>query len=363
MTSTNLLERKLLAYGQFEKRSTTREHHHSGDVPILPRDGAEAEFWLVLAVDSGCRTTRRSAGAPAPPAKGRAFGQAQGDGPPIRLRATIGHHSPMTEPHGRVAWIAIAPVKSMALTFLDRADVGLDGIPGDRAFAVIDEQDRLVNGKRAGSLATIVAAHDAGAGTLSLRFPDGTAADGSVALGDPIRPIFFGLERPAHLLDGPWDAALGAWSGQPLRLVAMDPGEGPDRGPTATLLSSASLVDLATAGGADGPLDRRRFRMTFGIDGVPAYTEDHWIGRDVRIGGTVVWVAGNVGRCAVTTHDPDTGRPSFDTLHVLQHQRGHLPTSEPLPFGAWAEVVTPGAVALGDPVDAVDGPSDTPPEY
>jgi uncharacterized protein YcbX len=131
----------------------------------------------------------------------------------------------------------------------------------------------------------------------------------------------------------------------------MDRGEGPDRGPTATLLSSASLADLATAGGADRPLDRRRFRMTFGIDGVPAYAEDHWIGRDVRIGAAVVRVAGNVGRCAVTTHDPDTGRPSFDTLHVLQHQRGHLPTSEPLPFGVWSEVVTAGAVALGDPVE------------
>jgi uncharacterized protein len=266
----------------------------------------------------------------------------------------------MTEQHGRVAWIAIAPVKSMALTFLDRADLGPDGIPGDRAFAVIDEHGRLVNGKRAGSLATVVAVHDAESGSLSLRFPDGTAAAGQVAYGAAIRPIFFGNERPARLLDGPWDAALATWSGQPIRLVAMGRGEGPDRGPTATLLSSASLADLASAGGADRPLDRRRFRMTFGIDGVPAYTEDHWVGRDVRIGGAVVRVAGNVGRCAVTTHDPDTGRPSFDTLHVLQHERGHLPTSEPLPFGVWAEVVTSGAVTLGDEVDAQ---TDTPLEY
>ena len=61
----------------------------------------------------------------------------------------------MTDPTGSIAWIAIAPVKSMALTFLERAMLGLDGIAGDRAFAVIDEHDRLVNGKRAGSLATV----------------------------------------------------------------------------------------------------------------------------------------------------------------------------------------------------------------
>ena len=131
----------------------------------------------------------------------------------------------------------------------------------------------------------------------------------------------------------------------------MDPGEGPDRGPTATLLSTAALASLAAAGGADRPLDRRRFRMTFGIDGVAAHAEDRWLGRDVRIGGAVVRVAGNVGRCAVTTHDPDTGRPSFDTLHVLNRTRGHLATSEPLPFGVWAEVISAGPVGLGDPVE------------
>ncbi|MEO5939491.1 MAG: MOSC N-terminal beta barrel domain-containing protein, partial [Candidatus Limnocylindrales bacterium] len=177
----------------------------------------------------------------------------------------------MTESAGRVAWISIAPVKSMALAFLERAVLGLDGIAGDRAFAVIDEHDRLVNGKRAGTLATVVAEHEAETGELALRFPDGTVAAGRVALGGPIRPIFFGDERSAHLVEGPWSAAIADWSGQPLRLIAMDSGEGPDRGPTATLLSTAALAELARAGGADEPLDRRRFRMTFGIDGVPAY--------------------------------------------------------------------------------------------
>lgn len=257
----------------------------------------------------------------------------------------------MTDTTGRVAWIAIAPVKSMALVFLQRAELGLDGIAGDRAFALIDERDHLVNGKRAGSLATVRVHHDAGTGSLELRFPDGTAAKGIPELGDPVRAIFFGHERPARAVAGPWTAALQAWSGQPLRLIAPVAGEGYDRGPSATLVSSAALGALARAGGQTAPLDRRRFRMTFGIDGIEAYAEDAWLERKVRIGDAVVRVAGNVGRCAVTTHDPDTGRASFDTLHALQHTRGHLPTTEPLPFGVWAEVVTPGSVALGDRVE------------
>jgi len=59
--------------------------------------------------------------------------------------------------------------------------------------------------------------------------------------------MFFGRPRPAHAVDGPWSAALARWSGVPLQLVAMDPGEGTDRGPTATLLSTAALDDLAAA--------------------------------------------------------------------------------------------------------------------
>jgi uncharacterized protein YcbX len=262
----------------------------------------------------------------------------------------VGDHPRMTEGPGRVAWIAIAPVKSMALAFLDEAQLGHAGIAGDRAFALVDSAGRLVNGKRAGVLATVRVAIDPAAGTLTLHLPTGETASGRPILGDPIEAIFFGHPRPARIVDGPWSAALSTWSGHDLRFVAMPVGDGLDRGPSATLVSTAALGALAAVRGGTEPLDRRRFRMTFGIDGIEAYAEDRWIGRRVRIGAAVVQVAGNVGRCAVTTHDPDTGRPTFDTLHALQQGRGHLPASEPLPFGVWSDIVQPGRVALGDEV-------------
>jgi uncharacterized protein YcbX len=63
-----------------------------------------------------------------------------------------------------------------------------------------------------------------------------------------------------------------------------------------------------------------------------------------------------VGRCAVTTQDPDTGVPDFPTLHVLQRLRGHISsTDEDLPCGVWAEVVSAGAVRLGDPIAPIEG--------
>jgi uncharacterized protein YcbX len=60
---------------------------------------------------------------------------------------------------------------------------------------------------------------------------------------------------------------------------------------------------------------------------------------------------GNVGRCAVTTYDPDTAERDLETLDVIARYRASVLTTEPLPFGVWGEVVEPGRVAVGDPVD------------
>jgi uncharacterized protein YcbX len=258
---------------------------------------------------------------------------------------------------GRVAWIAVAPVKAMALLQLPAARLERTGIRGDRAFAVVDSDLRLVNGKRVGTLVTIRPSYDPETRKLALRFPDGSVCAGVAGLGTVIDAVFFGRPRPAHLVEGPWSAALSDWAGRELHLVAPD-GDGTaiDRGPSASLLSTAALDVLAAAEGVDRPIDGRRFRMTFGVEGVEAFAEDRWLGREVRVGGAVVRPLDHVGRCAVTTQDPDTGIPDFPTLHVLERLRGDVSgPDEALPCGVWAEVVSAGEVSLGDPVAPLVG--------
>jgi uncharacterized protein YcbX len=108
---------------------------------------------------------------------------------------------------------------------------------------------------------------------------------------------------------------------------------------------------LRDAAGEDGPVDGRRFRMTIGIEGVEPHGEDGWIGSQVCVGGATVAVREHVGRCAVTTLDPDRGVRDLDTLGTIAAYRGDVQTREPLPFGVWCEVVEPGRVAVGDPVE------------
>ncbi|HET6448535.1 MAG TPA: MOSC domain-containing protein, partial [Conexibacter sp.] len=120
-----------------------------------------------------------------------------------------------------------------------------------------------------------------------------------------------------------------------------------------TLLSTASLARLRAQAGAGEPVDMRRFRMTFGVEGVEPHAEDGW--RDVRVGAALLRVRGNVGRCAVTTRNADTGVVDFDTLHHLAaYRRDGVETTEPLPFGVHARVLEPGRVRVGDPVEPLD---------
>jgi uncharacterized protein YcbX len=255
-------------------------------------------------------------------------------------------------PAGSVAWIAAAPVKGLGLSLHREAMLGRAGIEGDRAFYLVDGEGRLTNAKRAGNL--LRASAEASDGLLLVRLPDGSVVQGDVELGAPVETNFYGRPVRGRVVNGPWGAALSALAGLPLTLVRADePGSGQDRGAAAgvTLVSTAALEALARAAGVDGGVDGRRFRMTFGVDGVDAHAEDGWLERHVRVGAAVVVPRGNVGRCRVTTLDPDTGERDLQTLDAIDDYRADVETTEPLPFGVWCEVVEPGRVAVGDPVE------------
>jgi uncharacterized protein YcbX len=256
----------------------------------------------------------------------------------------------MARVSSRVSWITIAPVKGLALVARDEVDLGEHGVVENRRFHLIDEQGLLVNGKRNGVLVRVAADWDAEADRLRLRLPDGNEVSADVALGDAVTTHFYGRPVGGRLVRGPFSEALSGVAGEPLRLVRPDDGgAGLDRGfgGAVTILGAASLERLAAVAGVE-TVDPRRFRMLFGVTGIAAHEEDSWIGKRVRLGDAVVEPSGNVGRCAVTTQNPDTGSPDLPTLKALTAYRGVMETTEPLPFGIVGRVVTPGRVRLGD---------------
>jgi MOSC domain-containing protein len=62
---------------------------------------------------------------------------------------------------------------------------------------------------------------------------------------------------------------------------------------------------------------------------------------------------GNVGRCVITTLNPDTAVSDLDTLRGLAAYRRDIGTTEPLAFGVHAAVVEAGRVRVGDAVSVL----------
>src|SRR5262249_14529321 len=205
----------------------------------------------------------------------------------------------------RVAWISRCPVKGLAVGQLDQCKLTEAGVAGDREFFLVDENDRLVNGKGLGIIQQIVPRYEAG--VLTLAFPDGTTVSEHVAFNGSRAAQFWRESIDVRLVEGPWSEAISDFAGRNLRLVRPSaPAQDRRRSGAATILGTGSLHALARALGVD-EVDERRFRMNFGLDGLREHEEDEWIGLRVRLGEAVVVPQGNVGRCAVTTQNPDTG--------------------------------------------------------
>jgi uncharacterized protein YcbX len=250
-----------------------------------------------------------------------------------------------------VSALSVAPVKGLALVHPDEVFLGPEGVADNRRFHVVDADGRRYGLLRDGSLALVSATFDAELDRLELLFPDGESVAGIVDEGEPISTDFYGREVPGRVVEGPWAPALSEYAGRPLRLVrpnAAGAGVDRERG-TITMLSDASLEELARRGGVD-EVDGRRFRMLIQVGGCRAHEEDEWLGRRVRVGDAIVALHEQVARCAITTQNPETGRRDFDTLRTIKEYRG-LRDGEGIDFGVFGEVVEPGAVRVGDPVE------------
>jgi uncharacterized protein YcbX len=253
-----------------------------------------------------------------------------------------------------VCRLAVTAVKGTRLNEVPSVTLDRSGVRENRRFYVIDARDRMVNSKNLGLLQTIVAEYSDAERRLALHFPDGRVLEDEVRLGEAITTRFYSDEMVAHLVEGPWSAAVSEHVGKPLRLVESPDGA-VDRGVVGavSLISQASLARLASEADQD-EVDPRRFRMLIEIDGVGAHEEDGWVGRRARIGQVTVQFGGHVGRCSITSRDPETGEVNLPTLDVLRSYRNGQRTTEPLAFGIYGHVLEGGQLNVGDAVE-LDG--------
>jgi hypothetical protein len=248
-----------------------------------------------------------------------------------------------------VTRLLTTPVKGMRIREVESIDLSRTGARGNRAFYVIDDRGRMVNGKVVRNLQVVAADYDPDRLELTLTLPDGSHAEGRVAYGDPVQTQFFGLHDTLPEVIGPWAQMISEFFERPLRLVASPTAV--DRGVagTTSIVSRGSLRRLAEQAGQQ-EVDARRFRMLIEIDGVQPHEEDGWVDSEMRIGPALLRMRGHVGRCLITSRDPETAAVDLPTLELLAEYRRDVTSTEPLPFGIYGEVLEGATVQIGDAV-------------
>lgn len=254
-----------------------------------------------------------------------------------------------------VCGLALTPVKGTRLRAVEEIRLDRGGVRDNRRFFLINGEDEMVNSLRLGELQTVVSWYSDEDRTLRLQLPDGSVVQERIALGDPVVTRFYRHDLPARLVEGPWSEVFSRVAGQRLRLVETEEDGAVDRGArgAVTVISLASLDRLAAEGALEG-IDSRRFRMLIEVGGIHAHDEDSWVGRSARVGQATIEFGGHVGRCAITTRNPESGAVDAPTLKILGRYRRDLESTEPLAFGVYGSVAQPGVVRVGDTV-ALEG--------
>jgi uncharacterized protein YcbX len=222
------------------------------------------------------------------------------------------------------------PVKSLQGERLDSAELGPQGITGDRGWALFDL--------------------DTGFGLTARRVPELLFAAGRVRRDGGVEVV---LPDGTVTAD---DAVLSAWAGRRVALrpaaavtgerryenpgdVDGETGWNPFSGADGAFHDNADARVTLVSTGTLGGWDRRRFRANVVLDGAG---EDGWVGSSADLGTAGLAVVRHVPRCVMVTR-PQAGGIGRDTgvLKTVHRERNGV-------LAVGALVTTPGVVSVGD---------------
>ena len=222
---------------------------------------------------------------------------------------------------GRVLGLWRYPVKSMAPEELSSVEVGFAGFTGDRRWA-------FVRGDvpRSG-FPWMTIREDAAMLEHVPRFVDADRPDKSRVM----------VRTPSGTEHDVIDPELAASLGDGVGVIKQDRGVF-DAMPLS-LITAQSIAELGELVGFE--LHPQRFRPNLLVES--DVREDGWLGRELRIGGMVMRVDERDSRCVIVNIDPSTLERSPAVLRTLARERSEC-------IGVYGSCVTPGVVAVGDPV-------------
>lgn len=229
----------------------------------------------------------------------------------------------------RVLEIWRYPVKSLQGERMDAAELGPEGIEGDRQLAIFDTTTGFgLTGRREAGL--LFAAARTIDGRVEITLPDGSIASDDAALSEWLgRPVALRAtaEAESRRFESPIDfenEESGNWR-------AFTGAQGSFRDDADAAITMASTASL-------GDWPQRRFRPNLVLDGSG---EDALVGATIGIGSAVVTVQARIGRCVMVTRAQPGIERDLTVLRSIHRDRDHT-------FSVGATTDRSGRVAVGD---------------
>jgi len=113
-----------------------------------------------------------------------------------------------------------------------------------------------------------------------------------------------------------------------------------------SIINLASVRDLERVTGT--PIDATRFRGNIMIDGIEAWSEFGWLGKDIECGSAVFNIEDRIERCAAINVNPTTGVRDQNLVKALQVGFGHID------MGVFATLTKAGTIATNDSLNLTD---------
>jgi uncharacterized protein YcbX len=249
-----------------------------------------------------------------------------------------------------VAKIYRYPVKGLSAQILPEVTLTPgEGLPDDRRFAITHSASTFGSSKaewrqkkdflqlaKNERLAALETDYDSATGILTIRRNGRQVARGQIT--NPTGRLLINQFFAAYM--------KGETPGTPCLVEAPGVMFSDTREKYVSILNAASVADIERV--VNAPVDPVRFRANLVLDGLEPWAEAKWIGHSIAIGGAVLEVVEQIGRCAATEVNPATATRDINIPLALQRGYAHRNC------GVYARVVQGGRVATGDPARLID---------
>jgi len=254
--------------------------------------------------------------------------------------------------NGIISSIHFSPIKSLSFTNIESCEIKKNlGILNDRKFAfsrVIDAEKALLieknpNDRKLNNFLSLK-------NSPVLNKYNFTYKDNKLALilggEEQVSIIADDLDQRSKLINKLID--LESSLKKPIFLLKNNEFPFYDTSNSNKVFNSISLINLNSIGDFEKRINQKvefqRFRGNFYVDGIDAWEERNWIGKNIKINNVLFKVERNIPRCVAINLKPKTDKSDLNLLQSLKEAYNHFD------MGIYLRSLNDGKIKVGNAI-------------